>query len=290
MELCTNAPLSPLFILAPTARCGITLLQRLLNSSREIIIYGENKLPTNWIPQALLDVSAAAEAHNRARKKLLDGSYDFWSSAAWPDTRQWSQALVEALELLLRTCQRCAAEDGFSRWGIKNPLDDAKSCAVLYNVLPHARFIFLYRHIVDVMRSYKGRKWLGSAQTCIEVAARWVRNVSYMLTGQIPDRILLIRYEDMLASPDEWTDRLEQFAGVSGIDRTIFQRKINTFAGKEENGHSPDQYIAPQPLSAQELAIIRQLAGNMLRQCGYPSVDDVLDPAEQPQEQTATVN
>ena len=34
--------LQPVFITAPTARNGVTLVQRLLNSSKQIIVYGEN--------------------------------------------------------------------------------------------------------------------------------------------------------------------------------------------------------------------------------------------------------
>ena len=49
--------MTPVFLVAPTARNGITLIQRLLNTTRQIIVYGENpafvqtmpSLPSNWV-------------------------------------------------------------------------------------------------------------------------------------------------------------------------------------------------------------------------------------------------
>ncbi len=272
-----NVAVHPVFVFAPTARCGITLIQRLLNSSGEIIVYGENAIIANTLPQNMFRISITAKSHEDARRKLLDGEYDFWSSAIWPDIKEWSGSVIGALDMFLRTYQDCSAKDGFDKWGIKNPVDDARYCAFFYETFPSSKIIFVYRHILDVVKSYKARKWLPDVQACSDLVVRWRNNVNYMLGCNVHDRVMLIRYEEMVAKPARYAELLEKFAGLSGIDQSVFERRINTFKGTEENGHSPDQYIQPSDLSEQEIDVIRELSDDFLKHCKYPSVDEKLE-------------
>ncbi|MCG3181948.1 MAG: hypothetical protein BIFFINMI_04394 [Phycisphaerae bacterium] len=267
-------PLNPLFIFSPNARCGITLLQRLFNSTRKMIVYGENALLAVALPAHLVGLAGQAPELDAARKRLLTGDYDFWSSSIWPSTARVQQAVVDSIRHLLGTYQQCATEDGFARWGFKNPISDGRHIRLFRDVCPQARIIFIHRHIADIVRSQKARKWLDSVGKVAAEAQRWARIMQYMADATGDDRLLVIRYEEMIASPEEWADRLETFADIRGIDRAVFDRKVNTFAGSQRNGHSPDEYIDPEELAPAEMEAIHRLAGAALRQAGYPSMAD----------------
>lgn len=270
----SQATLEPLFIVSPAARCGITLLQRLFNSTGQALIFGENaflmaQLPAHVIEMGNRDLTAQFD---QARERLLAGEYDFWSSSIWPNTGRWQQGVLESILRLLGIYQREAEQAGRSRWGIKNPLADPRAVALYFELLPRSRFIFLHRHVLDVMRSQKARRWLEVPGKLEQAVNQWRVNMDYMHSAAGGERLLAIRYEEMIDQPDAWSERLEAFAGVSGIDRSIFARKVNTFRGPEHAGYSPTEYIKPQPLSDDELATIAGLADATLAKYGYPPV------------------
>ena len=49
---------APIFITAPSARNGVTLIQRLLNSTRQIMVFGENTLLVDHLPNGALMASS----------------------------------------------------------------------------------------------------------------------------------------------------------------------------------------------------------------------------------------
>jgi hypothetical protein len=272
----STPPSGPLFIFSPNARCGITLLQRLINSTRQIIVYGENAFLTVALPAHLVEMAGQGPALADARRRLLGGQYDFWSSSIWPPVARWQQGVVEAVGHLLSVYQRSAADDGYPRWGIKNPIPDGRYLQIFHEIRPDARFIFIYRHIADILRSQKARKWITDLRKLAVEAARWVQVTGYMQDAASSERVMMIRYEQMVADPDAHADRLEAFAGVEGIDRSVFDRKVNTFVGDQKNGHSPDEYIPPEELTDAELEVTHQVAGAMLKRLEYPGVTDWL--------------
>ncbi len=273
----TNKPVQPVFIFSPAARCGITLLQRLLNSSGQIIIYGENSLLINILPHNIFAMNAGANQHQQAREKLLNGEYDFWSSAVWPDVPTWCGTVIKSVEMFLQMYQTESAKYGFDKWGIKNPVEDARTCAFYFQTFQKSKIIFIYRHIVDVIMSHKSRRWIPNLKTCADITLKWCRNVSYMLNGDVPDRVIVMKYEDMLANKDEYVEKLEKLIGISGIDKSIFNRKINTFHGDKQKGHSPTQYIEPDSLNQEEIKVLQKLSDEFLKKCNYPSVEQRLE-------------
>ncbi len=273
----SSKPVQPVFIFSPAARCGITLLQRLLNSSGQIIIYGENNLLINILPNNIFSMKTLERKHQAARQKLLNGEYDFWSSSIWPDIQIWCGTLIKSIEMLLKMYQDESAKYGFDKWGIKSPVEDARFCAFYFQTFTNSKIIFIYRHIVDVLMSHKSRKWIPTLNEYTRITQKWCRNVSYMLNGDVPDRVMIIRYENMLDNKDEYIDKIEKLVGISGIDKSIFNRKINTFPGDKQFGYSPNQYIEPDELNQEEINIVKKIADDFLKQCNYPSVEQRLE-------------
>ncbi len=264
---------APVFIISPAARCGITLLQRLLNSTRKMVVYGENSMLVNKLPSHLLEISTVAPKLNEARLKLLGGDYDFWSSSIWPDPEAYARAIVENICRVAQSYEESARRDGFDRWGIKNPLIAPTVSSVLFQVFPKARFIFIYRHLRDVLRSYKARKWLAGSGRVAHVTEGWCANVTYMLAAPPSQRLLRLRYEELVKDAERAAQTLEAFVGVAGIDRSLFSHRVNTFDGQAANGHSNSGYVPPEPLTGDETRIAQKIAGATLEALGYPPLE-----------------
>ncbi len=262
----------PVFVIGPTARNGITLIQRLLNSSRQIIVYGENTGFFHALPAIAI---TAWETHrklagefNEAREQFLAGQTEGWTSNLWPDSGRFTNALCEGFYKAAMVYEQCSQEYGYTRWGLKNPLSDPYIIPRLITLLPHCRFVFMHRHLFDIVKSAKARKFITGDEQLVEYARLYQMNMNAVLNTPRA-QTLIIRHADLVADPEPMLQRLESFVGVTGIDRSVMQRKINTFPGTKDQGRSETGYIEPEPVTEREKAICMEIARPMLEQAGY---------------------
>ncbi len=266
--------LQPVFVLAPVARCGSTLLQRLLNSSNQLIMFGENKDIACRLPECVgFAVGTAGTAGLEENWGVLDNIGEYlakgWFAGLFPGRGE------AYLELALRNFydavehyHRIAGKLGRA-WGIKEP--HSSQLAMLRRLLPHARFIFLYRNLFDVARSYKARGWLGSVFDVIRLAHDWREEICRaFLCGT--DKVLTVKYEDLVENPGVELSRLEAFLGITGIDRALMKTKINSFEF-DGRGEATSAYRAPQELTEEEHDELVKHARAMLNHLGYVDVN-----------------
>ena len=264
--------MTPVFVFAPTARNGVTLVQRLLNSSKQIIVYGENYDFTERLPalahscvKAHLDYGPAFEA---SRRRFRAGETEYWSSDLWPDSQAMMMiglnAFFQAAILYQQSAERCNRD----RWGLKTPVTNLQTLERLGNLMPNARFVFVYRDLFAVARSAKARRLIDRIDQLEGLAAQWCRNVIGIAEAS-GNETHLIRYELLTAHPETTIRDLEAFAGVTGIDCSVMQRRINTFVGSRDRGDSPTGYIEPEDLTAMEVEVIQQVAGETMQKFGY---------------------
>ena len=262
---------SPVFVFSPTARNGITLIQRLLNSSHKIVVYGESPDVID-ISQVVYRRMQETMMHWRtraqAREKFRSGMTEFWSSNLGPDDVQLLQVQVDNFSRIIGFYQQWSKEFGYNRWGLKQPLPNLIPLDLLHQFLGNARFVYMYRNLFDVARSSKARTWLKTEEDFAELARRWQDNLLPMIDSP-RERVLMIKYEDLVADPGTHIKRLEEFTGITGIDNKVMERKINTFDEIIENGKSPIQYIEPKELTDQESSIIYEHAAQCLEKTGY---------------------
>jgi hypothetical protein len=266
--------LSPLFITAPTARNGVTLLQRLVNSSKQMIIYGENTNFMNVVPKL---VHSSVQVHNErsaefneARKQFLEQTTEGWTSNLWPDPQPLMMVAFEAFYKSVLVYQQCSQKYGYQRWGIKNPLSEPQMIERLRILMPQARFAFVYRDPIDVIKSAKSRKFITTVEQLQQYAAQW-KEILTTVVGYGFEQVKVIKYENLIDNPDPIIDQLERFAGITGIDRNVMNRKINTFALSSDvmQGTNEKGYVKPDDLSADEKKMIVDIAGDVMQQFGY---------------------
>ncbi len=115
-------------------------------------------------------------------------------------------------------------------------------------MLPKARIIHLDRDLRDTARSAKAAGMVGRGPDFERFVADAVAS-RHALAGLTGLPLLQLRLEELLASPEKEIGRLEEFAGISRIDRSVLGVKVN-------HPHSP--WIAPAELSPDEELVIQR--------------------------------
>jgi len=265
-----NKQYKPLIIIAPTARCGTTLLQRLVSSAKGTIIYGENNDVFETYPSAIYHAAykvVEKADHQDRLTKFLAGN-QFWSPDIIPETEQYLDISISNFFNLLKHYKAFSKQQKRLFWGLKHP--SSVNLPILQMLLPNAKFIFLCRNLLDVAKSYKSRQWLKTEQQVTTLALDWNQNVNNVILKKA-DNVLFLKYETLLAESDQSVQEIESFLGISGINLSIMDIKINTFQGNNEIGFSATEYIAPQTLTSQEQLVLVNHAGDTLKKLGYIS-------------------
>lgn len=249
----------PVFILAAGWRSGSTLLQRLVCSSGEVLVWGEPYGRAGLIPA--LTRSAMALRDDWPAEHHFSDDYeriqDKWIANLYPPPA----ALRGGIESLLETLYAQPAKDaGFQRFGLKEVRLQALDARLLSWIYPDARFLFLVRNPWDAWSSCKGGEWFlhwpdRIVTTAAQFAVHWRRTVESFLRWPGDDAIL-VRYEDM-THPDFDLATLASHCRVKFIDGSVLENKVR---GMQK---------PPTPLTLLEEEQIRSAAGELAMICGY---------------------
>lgn len=141
----------PVFIFSALWRSGSTLVQRLINSDPQILVWGEPYHKGNFV-QVLSESVRSFTATFPSADYFID-SANFAGSEKSLD-RRWTANLYPELEAFV-AAQRAffqtlygqpAQKRGFGRWGLKEVRLDIHHAIYLHWLFPQAKFIFLYRN------------------------------------------------------------------------------------------------------------------------------------------------
>lgn len=253
--------LDPILLTSPSVRSGTTLLQRLLCSARNTLVYGEE---VGKDLDLQLQVLAARESvYTRSRQALterlahvLAGDRDEWLVDLMPDLDRYLAALRQGALAGLASCREHAHSVGRPVWGIKYPGWPPHLLELLHQALPRTRVVYVVRDLGDTARSAKA--WLGlSTEASVEAfCAQWLAHVAFMRqwAGQHP--VLWLRHEDLLASPGPTLATLRDFLPVGEMDLAVLERRVNRDGRLAETWLAPQPYLAPAPLTAREQACV----------------------------------
>jgi hypothetical protein len=271
----------PVFVLC-NGRSGSTLLRFLLDAHPEVACPPETNLPMLCVQLATVWslIEGAPLSANRGDEP-----------PEIPDA-----AIAGVRETMDRMVGSYLARRGKKRYCDKS-LGTAQFAELLSRVYPEARFICLYRHPMDVIASgmeacpwglngYGFEPYAAATpgNAVMALASFWADNVQTTLAAQerLADRSFQLRYEDLVAGPEETAAELFEFLGVSaapGISDRCFSVERERFGpadykiwytskiSSESVGRGwsvPAGMIAPQLL-----AVINELAGRL----GYLPVD-----------------
>lgn len=269
---------TPVMLVAPSRRCGTTLLQRAINSSGQIIIYGENFNFVELYPSILKGVLQSYEVKCQntayAREKLVAGEYDFDASMLYPDYPSYVEMMRGNLARIYQFYETSTARLGFEGWGLKHQVRDIEAFVQFMRHFPRLRYVFVYRSIVEVARSEKARypHQYPEPRYFAALGQRWSRNVEAMRRVQGAE-ILHLEYREIAEAPDETMERLKNFCDFDQIDAGVFARRVNVSPlldrlseEERETGYRP-----PSSLSPEDHAALLLHAEATCRRLGYPT-------------------
>ncbi|MFB6372751.1 MAG: sulfotransferase, partial [Bradymonadaceae bacterium] len=230
------------FISTPSPRNGSTLLQRLITSSDELLIFGEQ--PFVWLNllHALPKFDASSESGNnrgdvfpdtriQRRDELLQKfvrqSGEVYPQEARPEDAS-VQHLLETFESLIKTYHTTARQYDFQRWGAKAVWLDDHTLPLLRDLFPRARFLFLFRNIQSVLESLNAQIRRPHHTWNLEGTYEWKIERYYRIwedqlrwaqqTLQDAPDTRILQTETFLADPKSNLEDLCEFLDIDHID------------------------------------------------------------------------
>jgi len=262
---------SPIFLLAAGWRSGSTLLQRIIASSGEVLMWGEPYGRAGVIPamtrSAMTLRSSRSETDQGwprpahfATDEVYEQLSEHWIANLYPPPAAFKAGFHAQLDTLLG---QPARERGFSRWGMKEVRLHGMDAQFLHWVYPNARFLFMLRNPWDAWASAKGAKWWlrwpdSKIETAPEFAHHWKRLVQGFFQWPA-DNGMLVRYED-LVQPSFDLDQIREHCGLDSVEDV----RGTVIRGMQRS---------PVALTALEVAQIDRVCGELARSCCYQPSD-----------------
>jgi hypothetical protein len=221
-----------ILVTSPLPRCGVTLMQRMINAGGQCLIYGENayltfKLPSQlfWFAERFPD---KVEATRNTMERFFGGHRNMDATAFFPDYVRYVRENIRSFYRLVEFYQRESQMRGANSWGMKCPLAEPGCASALLKLLPPPRMIIITRDLRAVARSMYAR-WphvlKDARETFRKMGYQWAANKKFLDAIQ-SDQVLHIDYEEWIKNPDMVASSVEKIFGVR-VAREEIERKIN---------------------------------------------------------------
>ncbi|KPQ01374.1 sulfotransferase [Marinobacter sp. HL-58] len=265
------------------ARSGTTILSLMLDSHPRIAIPYESHFFTEYYRhrESINDELNQPELRQNVVERILNEKYvkgwDYTPSIEAIDLSNCSNLAETIRELYVAY----ARHHGKDIWGDKTP-SYITNIDVLNNLFPDAKYIHLVRDGRDVALSLM-QQWFGP-NDFITALNFWKERIMVgqkMLAMLPPDRVFLLKMEDLAEAPEERLHDLCEFLEVDYAPEmlTAFSRKAANKVGNRIDSHHAG-LSGPidignvtkwkKVLSGPDQAIAWEYAGSILNELGYP--------------------
>jgi hypothetical protein len=259
-------PDNPVFIFSAEWRSGSTLLQRLVNSDRRMLVWGEPYNKCDFIQHhsdALRSFTPdfPSDSYFINSENFVgseDKLFQRWTANLYPGL----ESLVDAQRSFYKTLyEKPALEKGFTRWGIKEVRLTIDHAHYLKWLFPHAKFLFLYRNPYRAYQScHTWRdlyiRWPDKpVPTPEEFGDNWKCMVEGYQAGLKDVGGLLIKYEDFLIGNPS-VETLSEYLELN-LEASAMERKIGSQGNKK------------LPLSEQKIQRLKKVVNPLAQKLGY---------------------
>lgn len=262
---------APFFIVG-CGRSGTSLLRGLLNAHSQIAIPTESLFMIDYLRAR--DRFSYAELVDLL---LKEPEIVEWGLAVDKEDLAGCASIPEALHELSR---RYAAKEGARLWGQKTPRF-VRYMELLGNAFPEARFVHVIRDPRAVVNSlirsdvHRSNPYHGSRRWNIDVTA------GLKFEADHPDRVLQVRYEELVSGPGETLQNILDFLDlafedsllkvpVGTEDYSTFYDRIHQNLAEGINSRHIDKW--KDQLSLTEVALIESMAAELMERLGYDRV------------------
>ncbi len=253
---------APIFLLSAGWGSGSTLVQRLIMSDQQSMLWGEpfdHALPIGRLAQTI------APVHDRwPRDKYFvppdeDKPLELqWIANLTPPFDDLRLAHRAFLKTWLREPTRTL---GRTRWGFKEVRLTADHGRYLQWLFPRARFVFIYRDVLAAWRSCQNVRWLSvwpehKVARVSAFAHHWVHLLSGFLDAKDELDAFLVRYEDLVAGNVD-LGRLAEHLNTTTLDAGVLDVRVGERGKKARR------------ISILDEAIIRRITGSLRSRLNY---------------------
>jgi Sulfotransferase family len=253
--------LNPILLTSPTIRCGTTMLQRLLCSSSNSLIYGEEIAKDLELQLQVYASRKLVYTHSKARfskaiARVLQGDTNSWIPDLMPDIDGYLEALAAGSFAALKFCQQQASLHGREIWGFKYPGWPPHLIRMLFDVVPKTRIIYIYRDLSACVRSAKAWGEIRTESDTQQFCAQWTNHLNFMVQWRLSQPVILLAYETLLSEPEASIKRLCDFVSLRDLQLDALQHKINNSTEDRDTRRDHHDYIEPHTLSKVEYEIV----------------------------------
>lgn len=246
--------LAPILIASPVHRSGTTLLQRLLCSASNTLIFGETLANDMTFFFSMLhnkEMLMGGEDNWRAKQmeKVLNGEVNDWIPDIMPD-KDWALAhSKQTIYEYLKGFSDYAGLHGRSLWGTKLPAWQPAMIRLLLNHMPNSKLLYIVRALKSCVRSAKLIGYCHTAADVQQYAQMWQANQQALKASIPKDYLLYIDYQRLCDQPADVIAEIEAFTGAKPIDHTVMDYRINNYNKARD---------LPPELNPDELAIVER--------------------------------
>jgi len=198
----------PVFIFSAGPRSGSTLLQRLVISSGEVMVWGENSGALSHILESFKQFNLALKP---GKAGGANGAIHYQRFLESDDkSKQWVASINPPQPHILKTYrlmfENLYAEPAksmqYPRWGIKEIRCTKSTMQILRLIFPQAKFLLLVRNPLESLRSIKQHKFLFSDNWGKPVEKNqlqhFAKNWAYLSSMFLQEQSCFrLRYEDL---------------------------------------------------------------------------------------------
>lgn len=253
---------SPIFILSAGWGSGSTLVQRIVMSSKEVLVWGEpydRAAPVHRISSTISSIAHdwPPESHYSSVRSL-DALSKSWVANLAPPIENLRAGHLAFFNAWLGLNGQ---SHEITRWGLKEvrlTIDHARYLKWLY---PNARFLFVYRDLPPGYLGCRRLNWYSvwpnyRATHILRFAHHWQHLVNGFVDGYKDVDGLLIKYED-LVSGQLPLETIRDYINVAAVDTDILNKKVGARSASRT------------PLILPERLLLDSVAGETRRRLGY---------------------
>ncbi len=259
-------PLDPILIASAVRRSGTTLVQRLMCSSENALVFGESCAHELGFAQQLfqgkqLSLMPFKESNDVMLKDVLAGKVDDWLANLMPPVPSYLDAVMESAFGPMVYLKKYAKEAGRPLWGMKMAQWSAYQLIQLQRLFPDLKLIYIHRDLESCVSSAIRMEMIYELHEIEHFCQLW-KGDAQVVQDQFPsENVLWIDYNQLVEEPEVVVDALQGFTGAKNIDVAVMEKKINTFSydprlQKDAEG----SWLKPVSVSEEIKNIIRKYA------------------------------
>lgn len=269
-ELSENTEDCPIFIFSAGWRSGSTLLQRLIMSNHQVMIWGEPFAQLNIIERQMRSLASIRKGYPE-KGWLLDERISELDSEKTGMIQKNIANLYPEIGYLKKAHRRFFLElfsssaiyNDYHRWGIKEVRLGIDAAFYFKWLFPNSKFLFLYRDPYKGYSSLKPHlhKWSlykmwpqDPIRTPYKFGKHWEKLVRSYLENSNRVNGLLIKYEE-LQNGQYPIERLEEYLDLQ-IDRDVLNKKVGSTKDKK-------------PLTRMEVLLLNRAVNPLAMKLGY---------------------